>query len=282
MGELQEGGIGITYDSDDQDDVSEQEVLADVAEESELAPDSPDEGEQNTDLIGATVDGVKIEGPDGFKKAIDKQHRKYREEQRARQALEVRLKEFESKQAPAVESVTVPPLPDSWDEDYDQKMRDRDAAMVRKANEDYQKQRDKEQQRTDQQRVERESYENQQAQQTKFVDAGKKLGVDAAALSKAEDSLVKAGVGGYLASEILDDADGPLIALYLEANELEMYDLIDISKANPIKAGAFLSSIKAKAASLRKKSSNAPPPADRLDGKAAAKKDRGPSGATYD
>ena len=42
MGELQEGGIGITYDSDDQDDVSEQEVLADVAEESELAPDSPE------------------------------------------------------------------------------------------------------------------------------------------------------------------------------------------------------------------------------------------------
>ena len=280
MSELQEGGIGITYDSDD-NDVVEPEVLADVAEESELAPDSPDEGEQNTDQI-AKVDGVEVEGPDGFKKAIDKQHRKYREEQRARQALEVRLKEFESKQAPAVESVTVPPLPDSWDEDYEQKMRDRDAAMVRRANADYNFQRDKEQQATAQQKADRESYENQQAQQTKFVDAGKKLGVDSDSLAKAENTLVQAGVRGHLAAEILDDTDGPLIALYLEANPMEMYDLVDIHNANPTKGGEFLSGIKAKAASLRKKSSNAPPPADRLDGKAAAKKDRGPSGATYD
>jgi hypothetical protein len=281
MSELQEGGIGITYDSDDQDDVSEPEVLADVAEESELAPDSPEEGEQNTDQI-ATVDGVEVEGPDGFKKAIDKQHRKYREEQRARQALEVRLKEFESNQAPAVESITVPPLPDSWDEDYDQKMRDRDSAMVRKANADYQVQRDKEQQATNQQKADRESYENQQAQQTKFVDAGKKLGVDSDSLAKAENTLVQAGVRGHLAAEILDDTDGPLIALYLEANPMEMYDLVDIHNANPTRGGAFLSGIKAKAALLRKKSSNAPPPADRLDGKAAAKKDRGPIGATFD
>jgi len=280
MSELQEGGIGITYDSDDQDDVTEPEVLAEAAEESELAPDSPEEGKENTDQI-AKVDGVEVEGPDGFKKAIDKQHRKYREEQRARQALELRIKEFESKQAPATESIDVPALPDSWDENYDQKMRDRDAALTRKANSDYQVQRDREDEATAQQKAQRESYEKQQELQTRFVDSGKKLGVDEKSLGRAEDVLVKAGVGGYLASEILEDDDGPLIALYLEANPMDLYDLIDIHNANPTKGGSFLSGIKTKAAALRKKSSNAPPPADRTDGKAAAAKDRGPSGATF-
>ncbi len=41
MSEIQEGGIGFTYDSDDHD-VAEPEVLAVVAEELELATDSPD------------------------------------------------------------------------------------------------------------------------------------------------------------------------------------------------------------------------------------------------
>ena len=279
MSELQESSIGITYDSDDQD-VVEPEVLADVTDEPELAPGSPAEGEESTEQT-AKVDGVEVEGPDGFKKAIDKQHRKFREQERRANDLEKRLNDFESKQAPVVANVVVPELPDSWDENYEQKMRDRDAAMVSRANADYQIQSDKARNAAADQAAQREAYETQQAQQTKFVDAGKKLGVDAVALSRAENTLVQAGVGGYLASEILDDSDGPLIALYLEANPMEMYDLVDIHNANPTRGGAFLSGIKTKAALLKKKSSKAPPPADRLDGKATAKKERGPSGATY-
>jgi len=279
MSELQE--IGITYDSDDQEEVITEEVLDDVSDDSELATDSPDEGKENTEQV-ARVDGVEVEGPDGFKKAINKQHHKFREEQRARQALEARLKELESAQPKVNENVTVPDLPDSWDESYEQKMRDRDAAITRRANADYQIQHGKEQEAKAQQRAQRESYETQQAQQVKFTDAGKKLGVDNESLAKAENSLVQAGIGGHLASEILDDSDGPLIALYLEANPMEMYDLIDMHNANPTRGGAVLAGIKAKASKLRKKNSNAPAPADRSDGAAVASKDRGPTGATFE
>jgi hypothetical protein len=58
-------------------------------------------------------------------------------------------------------------------------------------------------------------------------------------------------------------------------------DLYDITQASPLKSGLLLAQVKIKAASLRKKVSSAPDPANSSSGRAVGKKDRGPKGATY-
>ena len=66
---------------------------------------------------------------------------------------------------------------------------------------------------------------------------------------------------------------------HLAANPLELHELVT---ASPIAAGRMLADVKAKAAALKPKTSDAPDPASALGGRGAPQKGRGPQGATFE
>lgn len=268
---------GITYDGPE-----EIEAPAEVVEAAEVeVVESPAEVVESVDdepVVTAKVDGLEVEGPDGFKKAIDKQHKKFREQERRAIAAEERLKTLEAN-APAQLDVVVPPVPDSWDNDYEQQMRQRDLAIAQKAQNDAQVSANQEARAIEQQRAQRAEYDQAKSLQDNFAENSKKLGVTEDQSLKAQNALIDYGVSPDLANALLKDSDGPLMVQHLAANPLELYD---ITQASPLEAGLMLGQVKAKAAGLRKKTSQAPDPAEALSGRSVQTKERGPAGARFE
>jgi hypothetical protein len=276
MSELQETG-GITFDSEGSEAPQpEQQTEAQVKPEesgSDLAPDSPAEGEQSTE-------NGKEALSEGAQKAINKQHFKYREEQRKRLELEERLKALEAKQAPQeVGDVTIPPIPDSWDENFEDKIRQREEAIQRKAAIDARQQASADQEAISQREQQRQELERSQKLNDQFTENAKTLGVSQQSLDVAQQTVIDYGITPELATALISDADGPLMVQHLAANPLELHDLVH---ASPLTAGMMLAEVKAKAAALKPKSSEAPDPATTLNGKGAPVKERGPKGATFE
>jgi len=201
-----------------------------------------------------------------------------RKAKRKAEELEQRLKELESKNT-VVDDVTIPPRPDSWDDDYEEKLRKREEAIERKAQASAHAAQRREADALAQRDRERKELERSQALQSQFLENSKKLGVSQEALDKAQNAIVDYGVSPQLATHLLEDSDGPLMTQYLAANPVDLYDIVN---ADPIKAGVMLAGIKQKAASLKPKTSNAPKPATRVEGMGAPVKQRGPKGATFE
>lgn len=282
MSELQADDSGITYDGpEEQEAPTESLATAEPTEPaptgSELAPDSPVEGEQNTSQ--ASVDGVSVEGPEGFKTAINKQHFKFREEQRRAESLQRELDEIKAKQQPASTDVSIPPIPDSWDENYEEKIRQRDAAIVQKANADQNVQRHADTQAQQQRDQERQELERLQNLQNGFNENSKKLGVNQESMIKAQETVIQYGITPELANTLLGDSDGPLMVQYLATNPLDLHDIVN---ASPLDAGFKLAQVKTKAAALRPKTTSAPDPATTIGGRGTPAQERGPRGATFE
>jgi hypothetical protein len=267
--------LGVTYSEEVETPEVEEQVIEDQPEESgaELAPASPEEGEQNTE------DSEKQALSEGAQKAINKQHFKYREEQRKRLELEERLKELESKQEVSTAPGEIPPIPDSWDENYEQKIRQREEAIQRKAAFDAQEQLRADQAAITQREQQRQELERSQKLQEQFSANANKLGVNPESLQKAQEVVVSYGITPDLATALIEDSDGPLMVQHLAANPLELDALIH---APPISAGLKLAEIKAKASALKPKPSSAPTPPTTLKGRGAPEKQRGPEGATFE
>jgi len=273
MSELQSDDSGITFEDDiEQEAQVEESNETKEVESSDLAPDSPEEGKENT--------GEDTSTPEWFQKKINKQtfaqRQAERERDEARKEAEALRKRYESAEP---ENVSIPPIPDAYDDDYEQKIRDRDEAILRKAKNDSIQEQRRETTARQQQERERADYERSQTLQKQFLENSKKLGVDSEQLSTAQDTVIEYGVTPELAMTLLEDSSGPLMVQYLAANPLDLYDIVN---ASPVKAGLMLAEVKSKALSLKPKPSNAPSPATRLDGRASPQKERGPKGATFE
>ena len=252
----------------DQEEIEETEGEESEQSEADLATDSPDEGEENTES-----------GQEAVQKAINRQHRKFREEERKRQEIEKELERArEQLQKFQPTDVVIPPVPDPFDDDYDQKIRARDEAIQRKAEQDARKSSDAEREAQAQRERQRQELERSQKLNDSFLSNAKKLKVDERGLQSAQEVIIEYGVSPQIATTILEDADGPLIALHLAENLLELDDLVN---ADPFKAGMKWRDVKAKV-SAKRKSSVAPKPATRLEGRGAPEKEEGPDGATYE
>lgn len=266
MSELQEADAVVESNID-----QPAESVEPAATGSELAADSPaPEGEESK--------GEDSQDQDAVQKAINKQHRKFREEQRRANDLQKRLESLEAKQEPVLTATDIPPIPDSWDENYEAKIKERDEAILRKAKNDALLQQQSEFAEREKQEQQRKELETAQKRNDQFLENAKKLGVDNQALISAQQSVIDYGVTPELATALIEDSDGPLMVQHLAANPLELYDLVT---ANPIVAGLKLAEVKQKAAALRPKPTSAPTPATTLDGRGVPPKERGPEGATY-
>jgi len=239
----------------------------------DLATANHEDGEKNTENSAEQ---------DGAQKAINRQHFKFREEQRRADELQAEnaalKKRLETSSVNDPNEIVIPPAPDIWDDDYEAKARLREDAIRRKAVAEIRSEQTSQNAVADQQKQQLQEAERSQKLQGTFTDNAAKLGVNVEALDAAQRTVIQYGITPELATTILEDESGPLLVQHLAANPLDLHDLITM---NPLQAGMKLAETKQKAMALKPKQSGAPAPADTLSGRGAREGERGPKGATF-
>lgn len=256
-----EESIGITFDSDpveNDDDI--EESLETTTEESgaELAPVDGDHHSKNDD---------------GVQKAINKQHAKFREEERKRieiekeaKTLREKLEAFEAEKS----KVSIPDYPEPYDDDYEDRIKDREEAIKRQAIQEA-----KEQTLHDQRKAQEEVAEKAERDRFNGLVEGyasriPALGLNPDEIRRAGETVVSYGIDSQIAEHILKQEDGPLITKYLADNPVILDEL---RYMGTIDAAMKINSDIRKAASANKpQASNAPDPAETLTGRGAGEK----------
>lgn len=213
-----------------------------------------------------------------FDKVIGEKTFKAREAERKAEAYEARLRELEA-QLPKENRPTVPAMPDPYDADYEQKVAARDQAIKSAAAYDARQEVVKAQR----EQAERQRFEAKQADLYKTAVAYKersdKLGIPAPDLQNAAAALSSFGISEDLTQFLLKDDQGPLMTMYLARNPVVLEQMASLG---PIEMGHYIASaIKPKLAAVKTRT-QAPDPADVLDGGGSPRKERGPKGATFE
>lgn len=231
---------------------------------SDLATDSAAEREEKDPAVVAQ---------EKAQKAINKQHAKYREEERKRIAaesaksdLESRLAELEAKDS----TVVIPPMPDAYDENFTALMAERDAAIRREAEIDAQQSVSDANASAQRKAAEGSEKERVNGLLGSFDNRISALGLKPEEVGKAVAIVADYGISPEVGEFILGDEDGPLITQYLAANPLELDELRGMSA---IQAALKINSdIRSSAAMLKPTASGAPDPAETLNGRGATEK----------
>lgn len=234
---------------------------------SDLAPGEAGENQGNnqSEKVEFTPEQQAV-----FDKAINRQHSKFRDSERAHEETQARLNkaegrigEFEASQPAPV----IPPMPDSFDEDFDAKVTIRDAAI--RADAEF-----KRDQSLVAQANENAANDRALAQQNQGIQYAQTLEANAVKLGIKQDDLNQASlaVGAYkldpgLVVELMTHDDGPVMIAHLAANPLEL----DALRSLPLgQAFSMLhSTVLEGAQALKPKTSSAPPPPDVLSGNGA-------------
>jgi hypothetical protein len=210
----------------------------------------------------------------GEKKQLERDLAAQREENSRYQQAE------RERQAAAVGNI--PPMPDSFDEDFDVKVRQRDEAIIASANYNAQNSAYLQQEQHYQQQTAQAAQQKQAELATSFTANAKKTGATDEEFNSVVSTLNNGGMTPDIGSAIMSDPDGYFIAKHLAANPQEAHEL---NTMNPILAGAKFAELKQKASALKPKTSNAPSPATNLQGNGVdpeAGKHKYLSGATFE
>ena len=196
----------------------------------------------------------------------------------AQKDAERRAKEAEQKYASLlaeksqVAAPVVPPKPEQWDENYDQKLADWQSGVQQHA------QWNAEQAvlaRQHQEAAIQAQQAKQQSLQESVAEYSKqalKLGVSKEELASAGQAVGNYGINQDLVEAILIDPNGPLITTHLAKNPEE---LDHISRLNPVSAAMYIAkNIVPKLSARKPKITNAPEPAPVLRGNGAPQKDK--------
>lgn len=229
-------------------------------------------------------DGEQLTEQEKVQKAINKQHFKYREEERKRLAAEEREKELQRKLAEYESKnseIVIPPMPNPFDEDFESKVKDRDEAIRRVAAQEAEKKSMQDEQQRNQEAAQQKENERIQAKAEKYDQRIETLGLTKDEIAVAGRTVAEYGISPDVAEFILDHEQGPLITKYLANNPVE---LDEIRSMNPIDAAFKINStIAVAAASLKPQATNTPDPAETLGGRGAV--EQGSSlikGATFE
>jgi len=206
---------------------------------------------------------------EAIQKVINEKTFKAKQAEREAEELRQKLAEIEAeKQKQLAQQVQdIPPMPSEFDfddiEQFNQAVRARDEALLRKAQFDAQQQAYFQQQELQQ---EQEAQAKQQKLQESLISYTQKaieLGIKQEELQVAGKTVEQYGLSDGLVLHILSDDSGALITKYLAANPQEGFEL---AKMNPYMAGTYLNNIKEKASALKPKTTKAPEPATRIEG----------------
>jgi hypothetical protein len=199
--------------------------------------------------------------------AINKQHGKFKTEERKNVELTRKLEEQSAKLAQfeaAKPAPVIPAMPDPFDDDFDAKMAARDQAITEKARFDGEQAAQASQQQAVQQQTAREQQQALQETVTKFNAAATTQGFNQAELEQAGSVVASYGITPDLARFLLDRSDGPAVTTYLAQNPVE---LDAVARMSPLSAAVHIQSVIAeKAKALIPQPSSAPPPVETLGG----------------
>lgn len=232
----------------------------------------------------ATASGEdQTKNEDGAQRAINKQHAKFREQERRadeleadKQKLQEKLAVFEAEKG----EVIIPPAPDPYDEDYEAQLKVRDEAIMLKARQDTQQESAVSQQQANKEAAKKAESERVGGLIEGYTKQISTLGLSAEEIRVAGETVVKNGIDGQVAEYILGDKDGPLITQYLAKNPIiqdELRHLPTIEAAMKIN-----SEIRQNAVLNKPQASATPDPTEILKGRGApANKDPRLNGVTY-
>lgn len=237
-------------------------------QEPESAPDSEPDHEQKT-VDDAQSSNVNQES---INKAIDKQHAKYREEQRKRVEAEKELETLRSKYGAQVDPEPKIPDVDYYSNDVEAQVNKRDAAV----REHQQWQFRQQQQQSEKQKAQQQSYEQQNAEamerQDKFYQTAKQLKMSQATLDKAVTTIGTYGLGQQVAEYLMTDDKGVQMTAALAKNPALLSEL---SFMQPHQAILHIErNVRSRLKAVRP--SNAKRPPTRVSGKASAASDSYP------
>lgn len=214
-----------------------------------------------------------------FNDAIGNKVKLYRDEQRKNQELQNQLTDLQDK-IPVAARPDVPPMPDQYADDFADKMKVRDTALVAQGDFDRNERIASETNLANQQTHARKQSEAIQTAKNTYDTRGDSLGIKSEDIAPAWSALVNNGVNVYVQAHLLDQPTGPQIVDYLAKNPMEMEKLATMS---PMNAAIFIDSeLKGSAAGAAKKIQLAPAPVETLRGNGAREGSRGPKGATFE
>ncbi len=267
MSELQNDDGAVTEAAEVEDHI--------VIDGADLAPASDDQHEP-IDQVDEEAEKQKA-----TQDIINKKTFEAKQAQRDLQSANDRLKALEEKELARKEALVaeIPAIPDQYDDDFEQKMADRDAAILAQADLKSTKAATLRQQELQQQEVQQQQQEQLQKSAAAYDSRSTELGITPEELRAAGTAVMQYGLSDELTMHILADSDGPLITKHLAANPQEGFDLASMS---PYAVGAYLDTVRAKAQASMPKPSSAPDPSPVLSGNGVAPKDIGPEGAIYE
>lgn len=230
----------------------------------ELAPASEAEHEAQPQV------DEEAKKQEAIQKVINEKTFKAKQAEREAEELRQKLAAIEAEKQKQLEQQVqvIPPMPDAFDDDYDEKVRARDEALLRKAQFDTQQQVFLQQQQIQQQQEAQAKQQQIQQSLTRYTQKATELGVKQEELQAAANTVAQYGLSDDLVLHILADDSGPLITKHLANNPQDGFELANMS---PYVAGTFLANIKQKASALKPKTTQAPEPATNLDGKGVDK-----------
>ena len=250
-------------DTPQNDEAINEEVNVDI-ETNDSIPSS-ESGEQAQAESEVQVDEVEL----AKQKANEAFNKQYGEKKQLERELEAakaeKLAQFEQaeRERQAAQVGNIPPMPDAFDDDFDEKVKRRDEALIAQANYNAQNQSYLQQEQSNQQQAAQAKQVKVQQSMASYSQKATELGIKQDELQAAANTVANYGLSDDLVMHILGDSDGPLITKHLAANPQDGYDLASMS---PYSVGQFLDGIKTKASALKPKTSNAPSPATNLQG----------------
>jgi len=248
--------------SDDQADVE----AGTLAENEADADDA--EAEQTEGAGSETADEEESEQT---RKRIAEEAFKRREAERKAQEYEARLKELEARNSGLGERPEIPPKPEGWESDYEQRLDAYIQAEKEAALYDARLEAQGQQEAQQQEAKERERQEASQKALQGFVSRANEAKVDLGQLDAAGRAIANWGVSPGVQDFIVEQDLGPQIVMHLASN----IDALDeLAKLPPERAGVYIESvIKPKLSANARKSTKAPPPTEVISGRGTPQKE---------
>lgn len=267
-----------------EDTLQASEELELPVEESESATEINEEEPQgeNLEAEGKPEQAKQPEeeqsDPDWYVKAINRQHKKYRDAEREAQEYRQRLEALQQ-QLPQNTRPEVPPAPDPFDEDYEKKIQQRDDAIRKAAEWDARQSAQLQWQQQQEQQAAQERANQLRQTLTTYTQRATELGIKSEELQQAGNIVATMGVHDDVANFILADEKGPLITTYLAKHPGELEAMYGMT---PVQAAVHIATkVKTKAESSHG-ITQAPPPPESLEGGGSPPRHRGPKGATFE
>jgi hypothetical protein len=251
--------------------------------ESESAPEGSEisEGE---DVTEETQEAEKVEEepkaeeqPEWLQKVIARQTYHRREAERQAEAYKAELEKVKG-QLPQDAAPEIPPIPDPFDPNHDELIKERDKAVRERSTWETKQALMAEARRREGLRQQEEAQAALLRRGNTYKERAGKLGVDPSELATAGPyiaSFIAPEVGDF----ILESEQGPLITMHLAKNPAE---LEKVSSMHPMMAAAYIATAIAPNIQNKPKTTSAPKPPETLGGGGAPPSEDGPPGATYE